>query len=157
MGNSSLGTHGNSGELKGRLIQPPNGSLIRRPHHRLNHDKAIQHPTLRFNIQRSVVLRRRNVDPWDAVMWTCYFNIGSVPSRDKSCYMLDNNSKQAVVGAIFNIHSVPIKEQKLYTGRQQQTSNLLVEFLVSTLFRQRAKKYTLDDKQQTNRLLVPLK
>jgi hypothetical protein len=71
--------------------------------------------------------------------------------------MLDNNSKQAVVGAIFNIHSVPIKEQKLYTGRQQQTSNLLVEFLVSTLFRQRAKKYTLDDKQQTNRLLVPLK
>jgi hypothetical protein len=55
-------------------------------------------------------------------MWThFFFNISSVPSRDKN-YTLDNNSKQAVVGAIFNIHSVPIKEQKLYTGRQQQTS-----------------------------------
>jgi hypothetical protein len=71
-------------------------------------------------------------------------------------YTLDNNSKQAVVGAIFNIRSVPIEEQKLYTGRQQQTSCLLVPFLVSVCFHQRTKIYTLDDKQQTSRLLVPL-
>jgi hypothetical protein len=69
---------------------------------------------------------------------------------------VDNNSKQAVVGAIFNIRLVPIEEQKLYTGRQQQTSRLLVPFLISAWFRQGTKKYTLDDKQQTSRLLVPL-
>jgi hypothetical protein len=48
-------------------------------------------------------------------MWTHFLHIGSVPSRDKN-YTLDNNSKQAVVGAIFNVRSVPIKEQKIYTG-----------------------------------------
>jgi hypothetical protein len=103
---------------RGRLIQPPNGSLIRRPHRRLNHDKVIEHPTLHCaEMPQCGPMRHCNVDP---IFF--YYKLSSIKGQ-KFIHWTTTANKPLLVPILISAQ-FQLKNKNLYTGRQQQTSCL---------------------------------